>query len=156
MSFPSPTVAVCGGPRVGDRAPWADGLVTQIGTPVDLPSLHGHQVLLHFHPHEHSALCPVEGYNFLERHGIAQVLIFCVDMDGPDSPLSFTQQYGPIFDFLSDPEHRLARAYGVSPTKEGRSYCSSFLIGRAGRIVYRWIDVDQDQFWNEVRELTAS
>lgn len=155
-SSPSVTTTVNEPPRVGDDAPWADGLVTQDGRPIALRKLRGHQVLLHFHPHEYGPLCPVEGYNFLERHGISGLFIFGIDLNGTDSQLSFTQQYGPIFAVLVDPGHRLAQAYGALPAGNGRPCCTSFLIGGAGDITHRWHDVDQDLFWSQVRELTIS
>ena len=155
-SPPSSTSAIGRVPRIGDPAPWADGLVTQSGTPVNLRKLRGNQVLLLFHPHENGSLCPVDGYNFLERHGVTDVLIFGVDLNGAVSQLSFTQQYGPVFESLIDPAHQLALAYGVIPTDSGRTCSANFLIDRTGCIAQIWLDADQDRFWDEVRDITTS
>jgi peroxiredoxin len=141
-------------PRVGEPAPWVDGIISQTGRPMDLRKLRGHKVLLLFHPCEYAPPCPVEGYDFLKRLGISGVAIFGIGLDDVDSHMLYAQHHGHLFDLLLDPEHRLARAYGIMPKEDGHPFRSSFLIGRKGGIAHVWIDPDQDRFWHEVRDLT--
>jgi peroxiredoxin Q/BCP len=70
-----------------------------------------------------------------------------ISPDGPDQQLKFDSKHGLGFPLLSDPDHRVAEAYGVWGEKKmyGKTSMgiirSSFLIDEAGRILRVWYKV---------------
>jgi thioredoxin-dependent peroxiredoxin len=70
-----------------------------------------------------------------------------ISPDTPEKQSAFDRKYRLGFRLLSDPDHRVADAYGVwgGKSRYGREYegivRSSFLIDEGGRIMQAWYGV---------------
>lgn len=70
-----------------------------------------------------------------------------VSPDAPDKQKKFDDKHDLGFPLLSDPDHKVAAAYGAWGTKKmyGKEYegiiRSSFLISKTGKIINAWYKV---------------
>ena len=143
-------------PAIGDKAPWAPGITTQDGKPVDLAQHAGRHVLIYFYPKDDTPGCTVEACNFRDHRTDIDAVIYGVSIDDAGSHRAFRAKFDLPFDLLVDPDKALARAYGALP--EGAAYTSrsSFLIGPDGRIKAVWPKVKADAHWQEVKDAVAA
>jgi len=74
-----------------------------------------------------------------------------VSFDAIASQASFSKKYGATFPLLSDPDHAIAKAYGVGSIL-GRDFRVSFLIDPAGIIRKVWPSVSPSRHAGEVLE----
>ncbi len=133
----------------GARAP-DFSLRDQNGKTVKLSDFRGQKVLLYFYPKADTPGCTAQACSVqeslpdLSRLGIDAAGI---SPDPPERQLKFARKYGLAFKLLSDPEHKVASAYGVWGEKSmyGRKYegiiRSSFLVDEKGRIIQAWYKV---------------
>ena len=136
----------------GDKAPSFEG-PTDGGGGISLQSLRGHKVILYFYPKDNTPGCTREACEFrdhftsFERDGAT---IIGVSPDSTSSHDKFKAKFELPFPLLSDPDHKIAEAYGVWKEKSmyGRKYMgierSTFVIDEKGRIagVYRKVKVN--------------
>jgi len=77
----------------------------------------------------------------------AGISVVGISPDKPDQQKKFDDKHGLSFPLLSDPEHRIAEAYGVWAEKKmyGKVYMgivrSSFLIDDGGKVTAAWYKV---------------
>src|SRR5581483_1462426 len=86
------------------------------GEAVSLRALRGKQVVLYFYPKDDTLECAIEACGF--RDAIAQLskagaVVLGVSRDGPGSHQRFSRKFNLPFRLLSDPDGRVARAYGA-------------------------------------------
>ena len=80
----------------------------------------------------------------LDQKGVAVV---GVSPDTPRKQKNFDAKYALGFPLLSDPDHRMAEAYGVWGEKKmyGKTYMgivrSAFLVDQSGRIAAAWYKI---------------
>jgi peroxiredoxin Q/BCP len=129
--------------KVGDQAP-PFSLEDQNGRIVSLADFRGTRLLLYFYPKADTPGCTRQACSVrdaaehLQEAGAAAVGI---SPDRPDKQKKFDDKYDLRFPLLSDPDHKVAEAYGAWGTKSlyGKSYegiiRSSFLIGEGGQIL---------------------
>jgi len=129
--------------KVGDRAP-SFSLADQNGRIVSLADFRGTKLLLYFYPKADTPGCTRQACSVrdsaesLQEAGAAVVGI---SPDRPQDQKKFDDKYDLRFPLLSDPDHKVAEAYGVWGKKSlyGKSYegiiRSSFLIDEDGRIL---------------------
>jgi peroxiredoxin Q/BCP len=129
--------------KVGDRAP-PFSLEDQNGRTVSLADFRGTRLLLYFYPKADTPGCTRQACSvrdsaeLLQEAGAAAVGI---SPDRPDKLKKFDDKYDLRFPLLSDPDHKVAAAYGVWGKKSlyGKSYegiiRSSFLIDEDGKIL---------------------
>jgi peroxiredoxin Q/BCP len=129
--------------KVGDRAP-SFSLEDQNGRPVSLSQFRGTRLLLYFYPRADTPGCTRQacsvrdGAEHLQEVGAAAAGI---SPDPPDRQKKFDQKYRLGFPLLSDPDHKVAQAYGAwgKKTLYGRTYegiiRSSFLIDEHGYLL---------------------
>jgi len=125
---------------VGDKAP--DFKTTnQDGEEVALSDFKGQKVVLYFYPKDDTPGCTTEACGFRDQHPKFQargVRVIGVSPDATSSHARFRDKYGLNFTLLSDPDKRLANAYGVWVKKQnyGREYMgierSTFLVDSNG------------------------
>jgi peroxiredoxin Q/BCP len=124
----------------GDRAPSFE-LVDQSGASVSSAELAGSAYVLYFYPKDDTPGCTMEACGFRDEHPNFQargIRVIGVSPDAAASHARFRDKYGLTFTLLSDPEKRLANAYGVWVKKQnyGREYMgierSTFLIDSGG------------------------
>lgn len=129
--------------RVGDEAP-AFSLSDQDGRIVHLDDCRGRKLLLYFYPKADTPGCTKQACSVRDAmEGLAEagVTPIGVSPDEPDKQRKFDEKYALGFPLLSDPEHKVARAYGAWGQKSmyGKTYegvvRSSFLIDENGRII---------------------
>ena len=129
--------------NVGDQAP-AFSLFNQEGKQVSLSDYKGKNLLLYFYPKADTPGCTKQGCSVrdaskeLKKLGMAAVGI---SPDEPTKQKKFDDKYGLGFPLLSDPDHKVAKAYGAWGKKSmyGKTYegiiRSSFVIDGKGKIV---------------------
>ena len=130
---------------VGDEAP-SFTLETDGAGEVSLEALRGRKVVLYFYPKDDTSGCTKEACGFrdaLPDFGDG-VEVIGVSPDNVASHDRFKAKYGLNFRLASDPDHRVAEAYGawVEKSMYGRKYMgvdrSTFLIDESGRIAGIW------------------
>src|SRR5512145_2972306 len=151
--------------KVGDKAP-PFSLEDQNGRTVSLADFRGTRLLLYFYPKADTPGCTRQACSVrdaaehLQESGAAAVGI---SPDRPEDQKKFDDKYNLCFPLLSDPDHKVAEAYGAWGTKSmyGKSYegiiRSSFLIDEDGKIIEAWYKVSPaDTVPNAKKALTAS
>lgn len=132
--------AASGGVSEGDRAP-SFTLRDQDGTELRSDSLKGTPYVLYFYPKDDTPGCTTEACGFRDNargFGKHKVRVLGVSPDSEASHARFAKKYGLPFTLLSDPEKKLAQAYGVWVEKQnyGRKYMgiqrSTFLVDGRG------------------------
>ncbi len=132
--------------KEGDRAPGFT-LIDDQGREVRLEDLRGRWVVLYFYPKDDTPGCTTEACGFRDVYGEIRALgaeILGVSPDPIERHQRFKSKYNLPFPLLSDPDHRVAEAYGAWGTKKsfGKEVegilRSTFLIDPEGRIARIW------------------
>ena len=128
--------------NVGDNAP-TFSLSDQEGKQVSLSDFKGKKLLLYFYPKANTPGCTKQGCSIrdasdqLKKLGMAAVGI---SPDEPPKQKKFDDKYGLGFPLLSDPDHKVAKAYGAWGKKSmyGKLFegiiRSAFVIDETGKI----------------------
>jgi peroxiredoxin Q/BCP len=131
----------------GDKAP-PISLLDQHGKRHTLASHKGHRVLVFFYPKANTPGCTTQACGLRDvADEIGDTAIIGISPDLPDQQATFDAKHSLGYPLLSDPDHRVAEAYGVWGEKKlyGRSYMgiirSAFLIDPKGRIEAAWYKV---------------
>ena len=129
--------------QAGDKAPEFT-LLSDEEKEVSLADFLGKKnVVLYFYPKDNTSGCTKEAQSF--RDHLAEIaakgaVVLGVSPDSVKSHQRFKEKQGINFTLLSDPEHRVAEAYGAWGEKSmyGRKYMgiirSTFIIGKDGVI----------------------
>ncbi|MCS7236553.1 MAG: thioredoxin-dependent thiol peroxidase [Armatimonadota bacterium] len=137
-------------------------LVDHQGQHVRLRDFRGRRVVLYFYPKDGTPGCTREACSFRDVHQELQragVVVLGVSPDSPQSHARFRERHGLPFPLLSDPEGKVAQAYGAwaQKTLYGRKRWgvarTTFLIGADGKVEQVWRRVRPDGHGQEV--LTA-
>jgi len=123
--------------------------IDEKGTECDfsLREFKGKTVVLYFYPKDNTPGCTTEACDF--RDNMARILktgsvVLGVSPDSVKSHLNFREKHGLSFPLLSDPERKVASAYGAYGEKKmyGKTAMgiirSTFVIDPAGRIKALW------------------
>ncbi len=128
--------------KVGDKAP-SFSLEDQNGRRVSLGQFRGTRLLLYFYPRADTPGCVRQACSVRDRAEHLQEIGAAatgISPDPPEKQKRFDQKYNLGFPLLSDPDHKVARAYGVWGKKSmyGKTYegiiRSCFLIDEDGYI----------------------
>ena len=101
------------------------------------------EVVLYFYPKDNTPGCAKEACSFRDNLGqiqIKKVVVLGISPDSVKSHQNFTAKYNLNFTLLSDPDHKVAEAYGAWGEKKmyGKTYMgiirSTFIIGKDGKI----------------------
>ena len=120
------------------------------GRPVSLGDFRGRDVVLFFYPADDTPGCTKEACAFRDGWDELQALgavVLGVSADDADSHRRFASKYRLPFTLLSDPDHRVMRAYGAygEKTMYGRKVVgvirSTVWIGPDGRVRHHWARV---------------
>jgi peroxiredoxin Q/BCP len=148
------------GPAVGDTAPDFT-LAASGGRTVSGGALKGKPYLLYFYPKANTPGCTVQACGIQEALpalGKTGITIIGVSPDAMAPIEKFAKKHNLTFPLASDPEHRLAEAYGTWVEKQfmGRRYMgferSSFLVDRDGKIAAVWRKVKPEAHAAQVLE----
>ena len=127
--------------------------------PVSLSGFRGKKVVLYFYPKDDTPGCTTEACNFRDDHSAltaAGAVVLGVSPDSIKSHRSFKNKYELPFLLLSDPDHKVAEAYGAWGPKKmmGRSYegiiRSTYVIDETGKIMRVFPKVDVKQHSQEI------
>ncbi len=132
--------------KIGDPAPPFSATAVSgkynSGRQVSLDDFRGALIVLYFYPKDDTPGCTAQACGLRDAwsdfDGRAE--IFGVSVDPIESHEKFIAKYQLPFPLLSDPEHKMAEAYGVWVEKNmyGKKYMgterTSFVIDAAGRI----------------------
>lgn len=148
--------------KIGDKAP-SFSLKDQSGV-VSLADFQGTKLLLYFYPKADTPGCTRQACSVrdaaehLQEAGAAAVGI---SPDPPDMQKKFDDKYNLGFPLLSDPDHKVAEAYGVwgQKSRYGQSHegiiRSSFLIGEDGTILQAIYEVKPEDTVPKAQEVLA-
>lgn len=141
-------------PKAGDTAPVFTGQ-DQDGKTVKLSHLIGNKiVLLYFYPKDNTPGCTKEACGFRDRMASLQkdnVAVIGVSFDSAASHQKFIADYKLNFTLLSDPDGKIADAYGVQVIGRKMARRVSFLIGLDGKIVHVTDSGDPDKHFQEMQ-----
>jgi len=132
--------------KTGGKAP-EFSLKNQSESSVGLSDLKGKWVVLYFYPKDNTPGCTIEANDFTRHLNDFQkmnAVILGVSPDSCASHAKFVQGQKLKITLLSDPEHKIAEAYGVWQLKQfmGKTFWgiarSTALINPEGKIAYFW------------------
>jgi peroxiredoxin Q/BCP len=123
------------------------------GATVRLADLRGRKVVLYFYPKDDTPGCTKEACSFRDEYAVFQkagVALFGISPDDEASHQKFTAKFELPFPLLTDPDARIAQAYGVWKEKNnyGRTYMgverTTFVLDEAGviRKIFPQVKVD--------------
>jgi thioredoxin-dependent peroxiredoxin len=137
--------------QVGMMAPDVTGSALD-GGPTALSTVHGHAAVVYFYPKDGTSGCTREACAFrdwYEKYESRHVVIFGVSRDSAESHRGFRAKHDLPFLLVADESGSVARAYGV-PGAFGMTSRVTFLVGKEGRILRVWPDVDPSVHAEEV------
>ena len=129
--------------KAGDKAP-AFSLLDQQGKKVSLSDFKGGKLLLYFYPKADTPGCTKQACSIRDASKELKKLGAAAMGISPDEPLrqkKFDDKYDLGFPLLSDPDNKVAKAYGAWGEKSmyGKKYegiiRSSFVIDDKGKIL---------------------
>lgn len=149
--------------KEGDVAPEIS-LPTDDGTPFELSSLKGKNVVLYFYPKADTPGCTKEACAFRDnstKFSAANTIIVGVSPDASKAQAKFKDKFNLPFTLLADADHVAAEAYGVWKEKSmyGKKYMgvdrTTFIIDPDGRIKKIFAKVKVDGHAEEVLSSVA-
>jgi peroxiredoxin Q/BCP len=149
--------------NVGGRAP-DFSLRDQNRRTVSLSDFEGRKLLLYFYPKAETPGCTRQAIsirNAAEELRIAGVAFAGVSPDTPEKQKAFDKKHGLGFPLLSDPDHKVAEAYGAWGTKSVQGKMkkgiirSSFLIDEHGTILQAAYNVQPEETVPRAQEALA-
>jgi len=129
--------------KTGAKAPTFT-LKDQNGKQVSLSDFKGKKLLLYFYPRADTPGCTKQACSVRDSAGELKkgaVAAIGISPDEPAKQKKFDDKYSLGFPLLSDPDHKVAAAYGAWGKKSmyGKAYegiiRSSFLIDEAGKVI---------------------
>ena len=148
-----------------DKAPQFS-LADQSGKKVRLSDFKGRKVLIYFYPKADTPGCTTQACSVrdasqeLDTHELA---VLGISPDEPEKLKNFDTKYGLRFPLLSDPDSKVAKAFGAWGEKSnyGKKYegviRSSFLLDEKGSILQAWYKVSpKDTVPNALNEIEAA
>ena len=133
----------------GDKAP-RFGLMDQNGQNVPLSDFAGKRLFLFFYPKANTSGWATQAKNVrdaLEELNSKNIKVIGISPDAPGTQKKFDDKHNLGFTLLSDPEHKIAEAFGVWGEKMmyGKTFMgiirSSFLIDGNGTIENAWYKI---------------
>ena len=133
----------------GQTAPAFRG-VDHDGAEVSSLDFAGHDLLMYFYPKAFTPGCTTEACDFRDRYqtfSAAGYTIIGLSPDEPEELARFRDEYALPFSLISDPDHKIAEAFGAWGTKKnyGREYegliRSTIVIDSAGSVTAAWYNV---------------
>lgn len=145
---------------VGDPAPPIE-LPDDTGTTHRLADRRGQWTVVYFYPADDTPGCTTEACQFRDLSSTIEAedaAIWGISPDDTASHARFRAKYGLLFTLLSDPDHRVAEAYGAWGEKQSYGKTSiglirsTVLVDPDGRIARVWPRVKADGHAAEVAD----
>ncbi len=118
-------------------------LTSDAGTEVSLSDFRGRPVVLYFYPKDDTPGCTTQACGIRDAYGEferAGAVVLGVSPDSAARHVKFKEKYGLPFTLLADPEHEVAKLYGVWGEKRfmGKRYLgvsrTTFLVAPDGTV----------------------
>jgi len=141
-----------GSVKPGNAAP-DFSLLDQNDRPVKLKDFRGRKLLVYFYPRADTPGCTKQACSVrdsLETLTALGLSVVGISPDLPKRQKSFDGKYSLHFPLLSDPDSKVAKAYGawgektMYDKKSEGIVRSSFLIDESGRILQAWFKVSPE------------
>jgi thioredoxin-dependent peroxiredoxin len=150
--------------KPGDKAP-AFTLASSGGGKVSLKDFAGNKrVVLYFYPKDNTPGCTTEACSFrdeLPNISAKDTVVFGISADSLESHEKFIKKFNLTFPLLSDPDHKVAEAYGAWGEKSmyGKKYFGlirkTFIIGKNGKLEHVFHKVKPEDHGKEILDLLA-
>ena len=134
-------------------------LINDQGQEVRMADLQGRPYVLFFYPKDDTPGCTKEACNFRDNYSAFQeagIEVIGVSRDSTSSHTKFREKYQLPYRLLSDPEHKLAEAFGVWGEKSfmGKKHMgilrSTFVIAADGTVQKAYPNVKPDEHAQEI------
>ena len=132
-----------------DKAPHFD-LKDQNGQNVRLSNFTGKKLFVYFYPKANTSGWAAQAKSVrdtLEELKGRNIAVIGISPDTPETQKKFDEKHNLGFSLLSDPDHKIAEAFGVWGEKKmyGKTFMgiirSSFLIDENGNIEHAWYKI---------------
>jgi peroxiredoxin Q/BCP len=144
-------------PQQGELLPNLE-LTTESGEHIGTEELTGQRTVLYFYPEDDTPGCTKEACAFRDRmsdYAKADIQVYGVSVDSPESHREFREKYGLNFPLLTDEEGRASEALGVLRDR-GTARRVTFLLDPEGRISKVYPEVSPETHAEEILEDAAS
>jgi thioredoxin-dependent peroxiredoxin len=144
-------------PQQGQQLPDIE-FVTEGGERLSAGDLEGEKTVLYFYPKDDTPGCTKEACAFRDRmpdYERADIQVFGVSLDSPESHRRFREKYNLNFPLLTDEGGRAADALGVLRESGKSANRVTFLLEPDGRIARVYPEVSPDTHADEILEDAA-
>ncbi len=144
-------------PQQGQHLPDVD-FTTERGERVGTKDLTGGKTVLYFYPKDDTPGCTKEACAFRDRmddYRRAEVKVYGVSLDSPESHRRFREKYKLNFPLLTDENGHASEALGVLGER-GSAKRVTFLLAPGGSIAKVYPDVTPETHADEILEDAAS
>jgi peroxiredoxin Q/BCP len=145
-------------PRQGQRLPEAE-FITEDGERLAAADLAGEKTILYFYPKDDTAGCTKEACAFRDRmedYRQANIRVYGVSLDSPESHRRFREKYGLNFPLLTDEGGRAAEALGVLRENREKANRVTFLLDASGTIAKVYPEVSPETHADEILQEAAA
>lgn len=151
-------------PKIGTKAPKFT-LFNQDGLEVDLKKIINKTIVLYFYPKALTPGCTIQACgirDFKKELTKANTIVYGIGPDTPARLKKFIEKENLNFELLSDPEHLIAKKYGVWGLKKfmGREYMGvkriTFIIGADGKLKHIMDNVKTKTHHEDVLSLVTA
>jgi len=145
-------------PQQGQSLPDLD-LTTESGEHISTQDLTGQKTVLYFYPADDTPGCTKEACAFRDRmddYAQAQIQVYGVSLDSPESHREFREKYNLNFPLLTDEGGHAAEALGVLRENRKRTNRVTFLLDPEGRISKVYPEVSPETHADEILEDASS
>ncbi|MEM0139553.1 MAG: peroxiredoxin [Ferroplasma sp.] len=149
----------------GEMAPQFEALDTGLKSK-KLSDYKGNVVVLAFFPGAFTSVCTKEMCAFrdsMANFNTMKAKVIGISVDSPFSLKEFATKNNLQFDLLSDGDREISKKYGSLYTnflnlKLSASKRSVFVIGKDGKIVYKWLseDAGKEPDYKKIQEVVSS
>jgi thioredoxin-dependent peroxiredoxin len=145
-------------PQQGQRLPEVE-FVTESGERLSARDLGGQKTVLYFYPKDDTSGCTKEACAFRDRmedYREADIRVYGVSLDSPESHRRFREKYGLNFPLLTDEGGRASEALGVLREGGEKANRVTFLLDPGGAIAKVYPEVSPETHADEILEDAAS
>jgi thioredoxin-dependent peroxiredoxin len=145
-------------PQQGQRLPEVE-FITEDGERLSAGDLGAQKTVLYFYPKDDTPGCTREACAFRDRmadYREADIQVYGVSLDSPESHRRFREKYGLNFPLLTDEGGRAAEALGVLREGGEKANRVTFLLDAGGKISKVYPEVSPETHADEILEDAAS
>lgn len=131
--------------------------ITESGERLPAADLTGSKTVLYFYPKDDTPGCTKEACAFRDRmpdYAVANVRVYGVSLDSPESHRRFREKHGLNFPLLTDEDGRASEALGVLGER-GYPNRVTFLLDPEGKIAKVYPEVSPETHADEILEDAA-